>query len=185
MSPISARSRRPAGVDVSMLSSSARFGGIEHRRLPAGDDVARPAYRAGRVDRHDLAGDEPIEQMADRGEPLLDARRGQLARRGLDPCSDMHRLDGGDRRHADARAPGQEFISGAGIGAARVRVADVGRKEFEEAHAGALAGGGDKRWHGSAISRRLLPSPRSASASSSSLAPSGEWKRHHAATMTG
>jgi len=30
------------------------------------------------------------------------------------------------------------------MGAARVRVADVGREEFEEAYAGALAGGGDE-----------------------------------------
>ena len=52
--------------------------------------------------------------------------RRELARAGLDPRSDVHRLDGGDRRHADARAPGQEFIGGAGIGPARVRVADAG-----------------------------------------------------------
>jgi hypothetical protein len=32
-----------------------------------------------------------------------------------------------------------------------VRVADVGREEFEEAHAGALAGSSDERRHGSAI----------------------------------
>jgi hypothetical protein len=38
-----------------------------------------PAHRRGRVDRHRLAGDEPIEQMADRGEPLLDTRRRELA----------------------------------------------------------------------------------------------------------
>ena len=50
-----------------------------------------------------------------------------------------------DRRHAGARAPGQKFLRGAGIGPARVRVADVGGEEFEEAHAGALAGGGDER----------------------------------------
>ena len=41
------------------------------------------------------------------------------------------------RWHAGGRARGKEFIGGAGIGPARVRVADVGRKEFEEAHAGA------------------------------------------------
>ena len=64
---------------------------------------------------------------------------------GLDPGRDMHRLDGGDRRHADARAPGQKFLGGAVIGPARVRVADVGGEEFEEAHRGALAGGGDQR----------------------------------------
>jgi hypothetical protein len=55
----------------------------------------------------------------------------------------MHRLDGGDRRHAGARAPGQEFLRGAGIGPARVRVTDVSREEL--AHAGALTGGGDQR----------------------------------------
>jgi enoyl-CoA hydratase len=42
----------------------------------------------------------------------------------------------------NGHAVGQEF-SGAGIGPARVRVADVGGEEFEEAHAGALAGDGD------------------------------------------
>ena len=132
---------------VDAVEQRARFGRIEHRRLPGRHDVPGPAHRCGRVDRHDLAGDEPIEQMADRGEPLLDARRGELARAGLDPGGDVHRLDGGDRRHAGARAPGQEFLGGAGIGPARVRVADVGREEFEEAHRGALAGGGDERRH--------------------------------------
>jgi hypothetical protein len=29
--------------------------------LPAGDHMPRPAYRTGRIDRHDLAGDEPVE----------------------------------------------------------------------------------------------------------------------------
>ena len=71
LSPISARSRRPACVAISMLSSSARFRWIEHRRLASCHNVTRAAHRAGRVDRHDLAGDEPIEKMADRGEPLL------------------------------------------------------------------------------------------------------------------
>ena len=39
----------------------------------------------------------------------------------------------------------EEFLGGPGIGPARVRVADVGGEEFEEAHRGALAGGGDER----------------------------------------
>ena len=81
--------------------------------------------------------------MTDRGEPLLDARRRELACRGLDPGGDVHRLDGADRQHPGARALGQEFIGGAGVRAPRVRVADVGREEFEEAHASAIAGGGD------------------------------------------
>ena len=74
----------------------------------------------GRIDWHELAGDEPAEQMPDRSEPLLDARCGKLARTGLDPASDVHRLDSSDRRHAGGRAPRQKFIRGAGIGPARV-----------------------------------------------------------------
>jgi hypothetical protein len=45
MSPISARSRKPAWVATSMLLSSARLGGIEHRRLPGRHDVPGPAHR--------------------------------------------------------------------------------------------------------------------------------------------
>ena len=40
--PIGARSRTPTTVDVSMLSSSARFRRIEHRRLPGRHDVPGP-----------------------------------------------------------------------------------------------------------------------------------------------
>jgi hypothetical protein len=104
--------------------------------------VPGPAHRCGGVDRYDLAGHQPIEQVADRGEPLLDTRRGKLACAGLDPGGDMHRLDGADRRDAGGRAPGKEVIGGARIGPARVRVADVRREEFEEAHARTLAGSG-------------------------------------------
>src|ERR1700719_1001285 len=57
-------------------------------------------------------------------------------------CADATR--GADRRHAGARAPGQEFFRSSSIHSARVRVADVGRKEFEEAHRGARAGGGHR-----------------------------------------
>ena len=95
MSPISARSRRPAmRRRVDAVEQRARFRRIEHRRLPGRHDVPGPAHRGGRVDRHDLAGDQPVEQVADRGEPLLDARRGELARAGLDPGGDVHRLHG-------------------------------------------------------------------------------------------
>jgi hypothetical protein len=44
-----------------------------------------------------------------------------------------------------ARAPGQKSLRSAGIGAARVRVGNVGREEFEKTHGRALAGGGDER----------------------------------------
>ena len=38
--------------------------------------------RAARLKAY-LAGDEPVEQMTDRGQPLLDAWRWELARTGL------------------------------------------------------------------------------------------------------
>jgi len=55
------------------------------------------------------------------------------------------RLYGSDRGYADAHAPGQKFFRSPVIGPPRVRIADVGGKEFEEADGRALAGGGDKR----------------------------------------
>jgi hypothetical protein len=95
MSPIKARSRRPATF-ADAVEQRARLGGIEHRRLPGRHDVPRPAHRSGRVDWHDLAGDEPVEQVTDRGEPLLDARRRELARPGFDPGGDVHWLHSAD-----------------------------------------------------------------------------------------
>jgi transposase InsO family protein len=53
----------PASVrrHIDAVEQRARFGGIEHRRLPAGDDVARAPHRTGGVHWYDLAGDEPIK----------------------------------------------------------------------------------------------------------------------------
>jgi hypothetical protein len=54
-----------------MLLSSARFGRIEHRRLPGSHDMPGTAHGVRRVDRHYLTVDQPIEQVAQRREPLL------------------------------------------------------------------------------------------------------------------
>jgi hypothetical protein len=117
---------------------------LQHRRLALADDVLRAAHRCGRIERHDLARHQPVEQMADRGEGLLDGGSGYLIRLDLDPGGDMQGLRGRNRRHAGSLAPGQEIGDGAGIGAARVRVADLSGEKFEEADAGAVAGGGDQ-----------------------------------------
>jgi hypothetical protein len=69
---------------VDAVEQRTRRGGIEHRRLPARHDVPWPAHRHGRVDWHHLVGDGPVEQVTDRGEPLLDARRRELPCAGLD-----------------------------------------------------------------------------------------------------
>jgi hypothetical protein len=113
MSLIKARSRRPTTVDASMLSSRAHLSGIEQRRCSGLTRCRGPAHRLGRVDRHDLAADKSIEQMADRGESLLDARRREFARASLDPGGDVHWLDSADRWHAGGHTPGKEFIGGA------------------------------------------------------------------------
>jgi len=126
------RARRRCGPE-----QRARLSRIEYGCLPGRHDMARPAYRSDRVDRHHLTGDEPVEQMTDRGEPLLGARCRKLARCGLDPSGECTGCTTAIDGTPAGRAPGEEFIRGAGIGAPRVRVADVGREEFEEAHADA------------------------------------------------
>jgi hypothetical protein len=95
---------------VDAIEQCARLGGIEHGRLPGRHDVPRPAHRCSGVDRHDLAGNEPVEQMTDRGNPLLHAWRREFARHSPDPGRDVYQLHGADRGHAGARAPSQEFI---------------------------------------------------------------------------
>ena len=93
-----------------------------------------------RVAGHNLAVHKPIEEMTDRSEPLLDARRRELARRRFDPCCHVHRLHVCDRPYAGRRAPRQKFLGRSVISPPCVRVADGGGEEFEEAHRRALAG---------------------------------------------
>ena len=65
---------------VTISGCSAAFLATRYASRAARRSLAPSStFVAGRVDRHDLAGDEPVKQMADRSEPLLDARRRQLA----------------------------------------------------------------------------------------------------------
>jgi hypothetical protein len=124
-----------------MPSSSALFRRIEHRRLSV-----RHHYRGSRTDAAGLTGTTwPVTSQSNRWRIAASfclTLGAACSRAGLDPGGDVHRLDASDRPHTGARAPGQKFIRGASIGAARVRVADVGREKLEEAPAGARAGGG-------------------------------------------
>jgi hypothetical protein len=131
--------------DIDAIEQRAGFGRIEYRRLPGRHNVPGPAHRCGRVDRHNLTGDEPIEQMTDRGEPLLDTRRCELAHTGLDQRRDVHWLHNRYGGNAGTCTQRQEFFGRAVVGRPRVRVADVGREKFEEAHRRAFAGDGDER----------------------------------------
>jgi hypothetical protein len=69
MSPIRAIAQTDDRRRVDAVEQRARLGGIEHWRLPGRHHVPGPGHRRGRVDRHHLAGHEPIEQATDRGEP--------------------------------------------------------------------------------------------------------------------
>ena len=124
---------RPASSRRCCRASARASAGSSTGVLPRFTLCDGPRTDDGRIHRHDLARHKPVEQMPDRGEALLDGRRGSLAAKLLDVGGDVQRLHVGDRRDAGALAPGQEFPRRLRVGAARVRVADVGGEEFEEA----------------------------------------------------
>ncbi len=97
---------------------------------------------------HDLADHEPVEQTANCGKAKLRGRGGARAAQGLDVGGDVQRLYGRDRDDSVPLTPGEEFTYSAGVGAARVSVADRGGEEFEEAQRCAIAGGRDDRRQG-------------------------------------
>ena len=120
--------------------------GIEHRRLAGFHDMLRPAHGRGRVHRHHLAGDEPVEQHPHGRELLLHARRPVVLLQLLHPGRHVERPDRRERQAA-IFAPGEEPGARPGISPARVVVVDVGGEEFDVAPAGLLAEVGDERRH--------------------------------------
>ena len=125
---------------------------VEHRRLAGFYDVLRTAHGRGRVCRHNLAGDEPIEQHPHGGELLLHARRGMGLLERLDISGDIERPDRRQRQPA-ILAPGEELVAGPRVSSARVRIADIGGEEFDIAPGGRLAGVGDQRRHKMGVDR--------------------------------
>ena len=55
------------------VEQGASVGWLQHGNLPLGIMCFRP-HRGGRIGQRDLADHPPVEQMPDRGEPLLDDR---------------------------------------------------------------------------------------------------------------
>ena len=86
--------------------------------------MAGAADRGGRISRDDLAGHQPIEQMAQRRQAQLRCWRSTGLGLLLDPGGDVQWLYGRDHGDAVILAPGQEVGGGAAIGAPCVRVAD-------------------------------------------------------------
>jgi hypothetical protein len=87
---------------VDRIEHAPSFLRRQHGCLAALHNMGRTAHRGGRIDRHDLADHKPIEQMADRGEALLNRRRRSRARQLLDIAGDVHRLHGRERLDASA-----------------------------------------------------------------------------------
>jgi hypothetical protein len=91
---ISARRRPDQDGRVDAVEQLARLFVGQHRGLAGLDDVLGTAHRMRRIDRDDLAGDQPVEQHADRGEVLLDRRLlkflpeiGSIATNSSTPCA--------------------------------------------------------------------------------------------------
>ena len=75
--------------------------------------------------------------MAQGGEAQLRGWCGSRLLQLLDIGGDVDALDRREPRHAARRKPVEEFHGRARIGAARVRVANVGGEEFKKAVGGA------------------------------------------------
>lgn len=117
-----------------------RFLGRQDRRFAFQVRMSRPAHSGGRVDRDDLAGHKPIEEMAQCGQVLFDGQG--CLRSGLEfnPGRDMERPDIGEGMDATGGEPVKELGHGAGIRLAGVPVADLSGEEFEETGEGVFAG---------------------------------------------
>ena len=83
------------GFGRNALDERAPLLALEHRRLAGLHDVLRSAHGRGRIQRNDLAGDQPIEQHPHGGELLLHVRRRMRLLAGFDVA---RHVDGPNRR---------------------------------------------------------------------------------------
>ena len=107
--------------------------------------MARPAHGVRRIGRHDLAGDQPVEEHADTGQVLLDRGRRPFRLQGLDVGGDMHRLHILQPAKTALLAPDEEGARRPGVGRPGVAVADIDGEELEEAPSGPLPRPRDQR----------------------------------------
>ena len=135
-----------------MLSKSfSRLFGIQHRGLAGSDNMLRTADRVGRVGSDDLAGDQPVEQHADRGQVLLDRRLRHGVLKVLYIGRHVQRLDIGDAANAMPVAPAEKIANRTVVSHAGVLVANGGGEELEESARGLVAGIGDDARHHDAV----------------------------------
>ena len=125
----------------------ARLFGRQHRRLVAFHDMLRAMHRMRRIGCDDLAGHEPIEQHADRGQVLLDCRLRHGFLQALNIGRDVQRLDVGQLADPVTVAPGEKQLHRPVICHARILVPDRGSEEFQKAPGRGVAGAGNDAWH--------------------------------------
>jgi hypothetical protein len=130
MTAMSARSRRPVAVLVSIAAMSARLFAVEHRRAALRHDVLGPAHRVCRIDLDDLADHQPVEKHAQRREMLFDRGLGQVQL--LDVGGDVRRLHRRERSQPAVLAPAREPAGRMEVRPTRVRATDMGGEEPEE-----------------------------------------------------
>ena len=81
----------------------------------------------GRIHVEDVAGHQPVEEHAERGQGLLDRGRRKFALEVLHEGSDMEGLHVGELAAAVCVAPLREAPGGVQVRLARVAVVDLGR----------------------------------------------------------
>lgn len=136
--PIAPADRR-VGLDARQQLPG--LGRVEHRGLAGAHAVPGAAHRGGRIQCNHLPRHQPVKEMAQRGQALLDRRRGVGTRLLLDPGRHVQRLHRVQGRHPSGLAPGEKVPHRAGVGPPGVRVADLRGEEFEKAQLGVCAGG--------------------------------------------
>jgi hypothetical protein len=60
------------GSRINTIQKGAGFGRFQYRDLALAHDVFRATHRRSRIHRYDLADHQPVKEMADSGEALLD-----------------------------------------------------------------------------------------------------------------
>src|SRR5216683_4783974 len=139
MAPISARSRSPIKVLLSIESSSLRASSADNTGvLPRFTTYFGPRTESRRVDLQNSAGGQVVEQLPDGRQVLFDRRLRSLVAELLDvrcdrDCFDLVKLE------PVLVAPIEELLYRARVSHARVAVTDVGGEELDEAAARALA----------------------------------------------
>ena len=139
------------GRCVDAVQQLARLIGVQHRGFAGLDHMLRAANRMRRIGGDDLAGDQPVEQHADRGQVLLDRRLRHRVLQVLDIGRHMQRLDVGDAANAVPVAPAEKVANRPVVSHAGVLVADGGGEELKEPACGVVAGVGDDARHHDAV----------------------------------